>query len=168
MRIPTCCHNQDRVNSPGPCRLPSRGTSADRSWAAIRHWRTRGSRYPASGASCLSGGIPAVVVESPLKETQRCLFVNCICATGHGLLLPVESGGSNCVDSLCRRRLRTRLSPMIKLYAHLTAPSPEYETDRPGGDYRSSTSPPTIRGCAPQQYALVAVSPVDGMATLEG
>lgn len=151
MRIPMCCHNQDRVISPGPCGSPSRDARADRSWAAIRHLRTRGSRYPASGGSCLNGGIPAVVIVSPLKEIQRCLFVNSmhLRETGHGSLLPVDQAGAIRVDSLCRRRLRTRLSPIIKVYAHLTVPSREYDTDRRAATIIASTSPPTIRGCAP-------------------
>ena len=170
MRIPMCCQNQDRVISPGPCGSPSRDARADRSWAAIRHLRTRGSRYPASGGSCLNGGIPAEVIVSPLKEIQRCLFVNSmhLRETGHGSLLPVDQAGAIRVDSLCRRRLRTRLSPIINVYAHLTAPSREYDTDRPGGDYHSFDLTTNDPGLCAAQCAAVAASPVDGMATLEG
>jgi hypothetical protein len=43
----------------------------------------------------------------------------------HGLPLAVDQAGAIRINSLCRRRLRTRLSPMFQLYSLLIVPSRE-------------------------------------------
>jgi hypothetical protein len=76
----------------------------------------------------LKAGIPAEVIISPLKKIRRCLVGNSmhLRVTNHGLLFAVGQAGAIRIDSLCQRRLRTRLSPIFKLYSLLTAPSREH------------------------------------------
>jgi hypothetical protein len=76
----------------------------------------------------LKAGIPAKIIVGSLKKIRRCLVGKSmhLRETDHGLPLAVDQAGAIRIDSLCQRRLRTRLSPMFKLYSLLTTPSREH------------------------------------------
>ena len=76
----------------------------------------------------LKAGIPAKIIVGSLKKIRRCLVGKSmhLREPDHGLPLGIDQAGAIRVGSLCQRRLRTRLSPIFKLYSLLTAPSREH------------------------------------------